>query len=436
MNKSFIFLFSLLMIGLASASMSINATLDVHSITSDIYLDTSDMELDEQTIVYEGYAIDEGLFISEILKGLDFRFEVNDGNVKFTKINISTIYTTAIIGGILNGFDAGFDVEDLNANPELVNGWLTVAKTEGNGYAEKVGNYYKVQFDKGFGDLPVESLKLGSISYSNEFIGKLFSFDADFSNVELKDGTYEIPFSFGVDSNEQFIANFTIINFDEITKYIPENETILEIVSEIKGLELGTKIIIEEKNNTEFLELSNTTQLKVLNITASQNTSGDIYFRVNKSLVSNKDKVFLYVLESEWKKLNTTLLNESDSEYEYSAYTPHFSIFSIAEEKVLTEENKTDSDSGSSGGSGSSRKKKSNPVVSEEEIIPEEVNLEIEIGNEEESKPEITKTDENKDLGVLTALISFFTLNIILLVIFIIKLKKIKKNANKDKKNN
>lgn len=309
--KQLLFVFSLLMIGIASASMSINATLDVHNITADIYLDTSDMALDEQTIVYEGYEI-EGLLLSELLKGFDFRFEMINGSVKFTYINISTPYTTMLVENILNGFDAGFDVEELNANPELVNSWLVVAKGEGNGYVEKNGSNYKAQFDRGFGDLPVSSIKIGKIDYSNEFIGKLLSFGADFSNVEFKDGDYEIPFTFGIDSEESFVANLKIINFDEVTKYVPENETILEVIPQITGLELGTTIIIEEKNLSDSMKLENSTQLRLLNITTNQNTSGEIYFNVDKSLITNKDKVFLYVLEeTNWVKLNTTFLNET-----------------------------------------------------------------------------------------------------------------------------
>ena len=84
--------------------------------------------------------------------------------------------------------------------------------------------------------------------------------------------------------------------------------------------------------------------LKIVNITVDKETSGAISFSVNKSEISNKNRISLYVLEgTSWTKLATTYTGETAAEYQYTATTPHFSTFMIAEDT-------TPSSSGSAGG--------------------------------------------------------------------------------------
>lgn len=78
-------------------------------------------------------------------------------------------------------------------------------------------------------------------------------------------------------------------------------------------------------------------QLQVMNITVDKEGTGEIYFNVNKTLVSNRDNIFLYVLENEtWTKLDTYFIKDNGLEYEYYAVTPHFSVFMIGETIPIT----------------------------------------------------------------------------------------------------
>ena len=84
--------------------------------------------------------------------------------------------------------------------------------------------------------------------------------------------------------------------------------------------------------------------LKIVNITVDKETSGTISFSVDKADISNKNRISLYVLEgTSWTKLPTTYNSETATEYEYTATTPHFSIFMIGEDT-------SSSSSGSAGG--------------------------------------------------------------------------------------
>jgi hypothetical protein len=415
--KSLLFLLSILLIGLASATVSIEGTINKTNTNVNMIFDSVDMSFDEQNIVYGQYEL-EGLLISEFLKGIDFEARLNNGKVEFITFNITTPYTTMLINNALNALDLGFDVDDLNINASLLNDVYDF-RLDGNGYVKKIGTSYNVNYDQGFSHSKINYFQEENASYIRELANKYFSFFADFTSINLSDGIYDVPLTFGIDEQkETTIVKLTIENTEEATTYVPEDE-IIEVIPEIKGLEIGTTIVIEEKNITDFVTPTEIIQLKVLNISTSQNTSGEIYFNINKSLVINKDKISLYVLEGViWTKLNTTYLNETATEYEYKAYTPHFSIFTIAEEKVIPP---TDTGSSSGSGGGSSRRRtpvKVEPVI-EEEI--EEIPLEMDIGTEEEIKPLILKPEEKKDYKWI-----WFVSSLVIIVIAIVIVIKIR----------
>jgi len=120
------------------------------------------------------------------------------------------------------------------------------------------------------------------------------------------------------------------------TTYTPTEPEVLEYVNEIGGLLNGTIIQITfEETILEAPILQNSNDLGYLNITTNQNTTGEIYFHILKSKITNKSKIDLYVLEDSWVKLNTEYLGENSLYYEYVAYTPHFSIFMIAEDTYV-----------------------------------------------------------------------------------------------------
>ena len=122
-----------------------------------------------------------------------------------------------------------------------------------------------------------------------------------------------------------------------------------QYVSEVKNLAYGAVITATILDTTQTINGTTLSKylnpLKVIEIDSTVQSSGDILFNIDKSLVSNKNKISLYVLEgTSWTKLATTYLNDDSTEYYYSAHTPHFSIFMIAEDTTPT--------SYSSGGSG------------------------------------------------------------------------------------
>jgi len=132
----------------------------------------------------------------------------------------------------------------------------------------------------------------------------------------------------------------------------------------IEGLLNGTNITIESRNISDFSIPSTIIGLEIMNISADQNTSGMIYFKINKSRVIEPLKISLYVLEDTWTKLTTTYLSSDNDYYYFKSYTPHFSTFMIGEEKVVPV---VPSSGGSSGGSGGSHHSSSSIIGSSSE---------------------------------------------------------------------
>lgn len=128
------------------------------------------------------------------------------------------------------------------------------------------------------------------------------------------------------------ITNETNVNY---TYFLNGSNTF----DKIEGLEIGTNITIESSDISNFSIPNNLIGLEIFNISAGKNTSGTVYFRINNSKVIEPTKVSLYVLESSWVKLNTNYLSSIGGYLYYSAYTPHFSIFMIGEEKIISNNN-------------------------------------------------------------------------------------------------
>lgn len=123
-----------------------------------------------------------------------------------------------------------------------------------------------------------------------------------------------------------------------------------QYVSGVKNLAYGAIITATILDTTQAINGTKLARylspLKVIEIDSTVQSSGDILFNIDKNLVSDKNRVSLYVLEgTSWTKLTTTYMNEDSTEYYYSAHTPHFSIFMIAEDTTPVTR-------GSGGGSG------------------------------------------------------------------------------------
>jgi len=128
---------------------------------------------------------------------------------------------------------------------------------------------------------------------------------------------------------------------DETEIYIPSDPIILEYVNKISGLENGTILTINFNETLNVPIVSNTKVFGYLNITTNQETSGEIFFHVLKTKVTDSSKISLYVLENNvWIKLDTSLKSISNLYYNYKAYTSHFSIFMIAEDTYVAPKKK------------------------------------------------------------------------------------------------
>ncbi|MDD5023283.1 MAG: PGF-pre-PGF domain-containing protein [Candidatus ainarchaeum sp.] len=166
----------------------------------------------------------------------------------------------------------------------------------------------------------------------------------DPEDIPLADGEYKIPIK--VNCGEQSITKIIHLTLAGINQAytIPETEVeVKEWVSKIENLPLGVVITTAVLDTATTIESTNTNQIKnifkVIEITldTTDTTSGTIYFSVDKTLVSNPNRVRLYVQEgTTWTELSTTYLKDNGVEYEYSAVTPHFSIFLIGEQKVVS----------------------------------------------------------------------------------------------------
>lgn len=210
---------------------------------------------------------------------------------------------------------------------------------------------------------------------------------------EMKDGTYEIPVNFELLDGTQIekVIYVTLEGIPE-SKEVELSEEVSHYVSKIKNLPLGaivTATILEIESTTNGTDLTDLNPLKVIeiNVTGTEE-GGEIYFQIDKSLVSDYTKVSLYVLEgTSWTKLTTNYIEETEDMYEYSAVTPHFSIFMIAEEEETTNTQPT-----SSSGGGRSRRSGGGEA---EGIVKSQTN-----NNEIASIPEIKKEnpEQNKNL--------------------------------------
>ena len=233
-----------------------------------------------------------------------------------------------------------------------------------------------------------------------------------------------------VEGIKEINVELNIIEEPENMTYTPTNPEILEIINKIEGLKFGTILNISILNETNTTLPDNIKVYRFLNITTNQNTSATISFKLNKSETENPENISLYILENDWEELNTTLINESEY-YKYKIYTPHFSLFMIAES--LVEEDTDDEDTidngnnGNSGGSGRHRDK----VIEELEPDVEEEESEEE---EQEPGPIDLIEEETKNNLVKYILIGLFSMVVIILIIFCV-LKKKKEEKIKDLRN-
>ncbi|MBU4308686.1 MAG: hypothetical protein KJ566_02740 [Nanoarchaeota archaeon] len=126
--------------------------------------------------------------------------------------------------------------------------------------------------------------------------------------------------------------------FGNITNgnYVPSEPWILNLISNITGLNDATKIAIEFFDTTDVFLPANSKALYIFEINVDAQTAGTLNFKLGKSGVTNFEDVSLYILENEWVNLSTGLVSSDATLYFYKSNIPHFSLFMITD--VIDEE--------------------------------------------------------------------------------------------------
>ena len=391
------------MIGMASATkpqineffnnnvtqLTININQDQSS--SNFYLNTNQTSFDLQDIAFGQFTL-HNIKISNFLNGINGQIEVQESSriPQFNELKIvQDTLTSMILDFGFQEFNIGFTTLDINNNLSLINNYLIKNPLPINSDRHiiftKALNNYTIWNNKGYGDISEnfkdeirkiikESiLSIDVPSITEQFIPLIkgqnltilddldlnYTVKIDVSNLILKDGEYIIPIIIEKDE-ESFVKNVTLIlNGIKSIEETNVNNTFIPIIPEIKDLiskinGLGdNRLIISLFDNFTSTPNNAKTIFKYLNITVSNQTNASIYFNLNKSEINDPNKVFLYVLENDWIKLNTELINDTDFYY-YKADIPHFSLFSIIEEQIIVSPPSGGSSGGGGGGGGSS----------------------------------------------------------------------------------
>jgi hypothetical protein len=368
----------------SDANTRLNLTITQSDLTANFYLNTAGLSWNRQTLL-----LDEEnkypFYISSLLNDLDFKISLNHGSSSPT-ISILNLYDDEAHDTLFPILSASetFIAEEYGMDisfEEVKNGNLSglhdlIQKNpfpqpmQGNAYLEKNGNNYIYWMDSGYGDVPseyqekiaeaietaVHSMNIQKVldeyifPYTDFEAGVDLDYDvsADLSNLKYENGDYNIPVKIQQGS-ESVTKNIKIIlsgiNFVKET-YVPpadEKPEVKEIIEEITGLNPGTTITIQVKEETDV----NLTKpipvkldaIKVLEITTNQETTAALTFRIDKTSGIDPNKVHLYVWEtasSYWRELTTTYTGSGADYYEYIAVIPHFSLFMIAEDTGVT----------------------------------------------------------------------------------------------------
>jgi hypothetical protein len=324
--------------------------------------------------------------VSDLLNGINGQVKIENGfnypqfdilSFSHEMISISpdlSVSFTFLINRIFS--EAGIPLNTSSSIPAF-NEYLALhplsTASDRNIIFTKEGNYYTLWNDQGYGDIDnyknrirqiisenVEQITITDLldkvipiinetsagsgdTINNLLEGVYLNYTVgaiDLSSVQLKDGTYDIPV-FIQKGNTTFTKNITLIlqgiqneelNVPVNGTYTPINPEVAYYIIGIDGL--GNNII-----NISLFDIFSSTlpsnsksEIKYLNISISNSSSGTIKFKVPVADVSNPLLLSLYVLENDiWSKLSTTYLTENSGFYEFSAQTPHFSIFMIME---------------------------------------------------------------------------------------------------------
>lgn len=435
MKKIFLFItLAIALISLASANpvqeffqdnvTSLNITISQTESQADFYLNTAGTSFDIQDInLSEDSDISIPDFrISEFLNGVNGEVEIQK-NSKSPHFNSFLIngYAIGLADSLILLAELDFTSDDLN-NLTFLNDYvqnsLPVA-SDRHIILEKNGNNYHAWNDQGYGNIEdykeqireiinesIYSLNVPNIA--EEFLpllkgnlsdagidpsiidSMLEQLDInytvgliDLGNISLKDGDYKVKVFVNDSAGVQYTKNINLhlegLENTEVTDinntYTPETPEISYILKEISGIGNNT-IIIKAADTSSFSFPSDLKAYKFFDITLSTpNISGKFKFKLDGVGVKNPDKVNLYVYESgSWTKLATTF----DGEY-FTATTPHFSLFMVAEEKEAS--------SGSNSKPSSYSEPSSYGIYNPSASQTQTENNTIAVGNPEEASP-------------------------------------------------
>jgi len=394
MKKLIIFsIFVFLLIPIANAStlqelfsddvtgMTIHITQE--NSTIDFYINPQNTSFDERQICYYEEGIKYCLFtkISELLNGNNFFTGIYGTTIaekgkNYLQFNGLTLGFGAKIdkeiNKRLNSSGCSFTLNDINLNNTILTEfskrhpldktfkWTSILEKEKStgkyklwmsiGYGsvkEKQKEKIREIIEEGFYYFNIEKIiekYAPNINISEFFDLSNFEFEiTDIGGFKLEDGEYNITIYARYKNQTatkkiRLILDGIVNQIEEKTNetYVPSNPEVKEVVDKIEGLENNTRIEIRVSDRLYGIDPpKNTKTFKFLMIDVNKQTSAKLFFKLNKTKVKNPHKISLYVLEKEWEKLDTKLIN-SLTYYEYEADIPHFSIFLIAEEQEVT----------------------------------------------------------------------------------------------------
>jgi len=316
--------------------------------------------------------IDLGNFLAGLEFDIGFEKDQNYPNYNSLHINGGSSAGT-VVGSILIFNHLSFDVNAINSNPSLLNEVIDAYNANidygFNAQAVKQGNDFYFWSDEGYSDLSEDNLTnvqeiilnkvkfispdevvntllpIGNFSEFKKFVD--FEISVDFNNLALQDGEYTLNLIYTDKYGNGGEMPFTVVL--DVTNIGSENEnnntitftdmvisqTFQRIENLPSGINLGV-ILFGSNRPSGFVNApSNIRALNYIEITPNMTVDAgnyNLYFKINKGSIpsSAKSNVRMYVQEtSSWSVLQTSLINETSSHYEYMATLPHFSNFLI-----------------------------------------------------------------------------------------------------------
>jgi hypothetical protein len=361
----------------------LNLTVTENSSQVDFYMNLNGTSLDTlnitQPVKIQGS-------IANFLSSFDGQVEMKKGwgYPLFNSFNMTKSIDVTSMYFLINAASAGnyipFTADEVNNNPSVLNNYIKSHSSEINSPSHiiftKSGNDYTLWDDNGYGNVSNSYLNqirnlinqslvsvnikdvadkiIPSIGANLSFLDNInlnYTIGAiDLNNVSLRDGNYTVAvfirdpqgnnltktINLRLEGLTNVESGSTINNGTEYIPTLPEISYILKGIKGMNGSIKQMKIVAFDTINIptpsglqkvyKFLNIS------ILNGTES---NGTFFFTVN---ATNPGYVHMYVYNestAKWDELNTTWLGGNN----YSANTPHFSLFMIAEEAAPSNNN-------------------------------------------------------------------------------------------------